>query len=277
MRHHVGFSVKGVRCQRAPFHSKSAQNKPFVLTLDGPAAVGKSSVAARVATDLRMAYLDSGSLFRTVAFLFRRTNAFDFSSEAALRLSQGHFDEALKGVLHRFAEPNAFQVKWREMRPCVLFSGEDIEAAIRREENGRLTSLISQRPIVREGLLTFQHQFVHSHGETIAVGRDAGSIVFPDASLKIFLTASVKVRARRRWLELRSIDSSVTLKSVAKAISQRDMQDRQRALAPLVVPKGAKIISTSQKSLAEVVAHIKTLFFEDKPPLTQQPKKAGNS
>lgn len=240
-------------------YTRHSPQKSFVVTLDGPAAVGKSSVACRVAQDLNLAYLDSGSLYRTIALLFHREYLQRSAENGAEEITAGHFDHALTSILDHFAKPGLFQVAWENSRPRVLFSGSDIEAAIRQEQNGKLTSLISQRPIVRERLMAYQHAFARQHDRTIAVGRDAGSLVFPDADLKIFLTASIKVRARRRWLELKNSGHTTTLREVMQAVAQRDDQDRKRPLAPLIVPKGAKKIITSTKSLDVVVQDVKDL------------------
>ena len=206
-----------------------------VIAIDGPSASGKGTVAARVAEALGMDYLDSGALYRLTA-LAAQTQGVAWDDEAAL-------------------EPIAAQLPVAFGAGSILLNGEDVSATIRQEAIGMGASQVAKWPAVRAALLERQRAFAGERG-LVADGRDMGSVVFPDAKLKVFLTASAEERARRRALQLNiDLDSAAYL-AIVDDIKQRDWNDSQRAVAPLKQLPDAHLLDTTELSIENAVKKV---------------------
>ena len=206
-----------------------------VIAIDGPSASGKGTVAARVAEALGMDYLDSGALYRLTA-LAAQIQGVAWDDEAAL-------------------EPIAAQLPAAFVAGGILLNGEDVSATIRQETIGMGASQVAKWPAVRAALLERQRAFAGEHG-VVADGRDMGSVVFPDAKLKVFLTASAEERARRRALQLNIDLNSVAYQAIVDDIKQRDWNDSQRAVAPLQQLPDAHLLDTTELSIENAVKKV---------------------
>ncbi len=206
-----------------------------VIAIDGPSASGKGTVAARVAEALGMDYLDSGALYRLTA-LAAQTQGVAWDDEAAL-------------------EPIAAQLPVAFVAGSVLLNGEDVSETIRQEEIGMGASQVAKWPAVRAAVLERQRVFAGERG-LVADGRDMGSVVFPDAKLKVFLTASAEERARRRALQLNVDLNSAAYQAIVDDIKQRDWNDSQRAVAPLKQLPDAHLLDTTELSIENAVKKV---------------------
>ena len=206
-----------------------------VIAIDGPSASGKGTVAARVAEALGMDYLDSGALYRLTA-LAAQTQGVAWDNEAAL-------------------EPIAAQLPVAFVAGSILLNGEDVSATIRQEAIGMGASQVAKWPAVRAALLERQRAFAGERG-LVADGRDMGSVVFPDAKLKVFLTASAEERARRRALQLNIDLNSAAYQAIVDDIKQRDWNDSQRAVAPLQQLPDAHLLDTTELSIENAVKKV---------------------
>ncbi|MDW5376752.1 (d)CMP kinase [Halomonas sp. HP20-15] len=214
-----------------------------VLAIDGPGGAGKGTVSRLIAERLGWHLLDSGALYRLTA-------------QAALKHGVALDDEP---ALARLAESLdvAFIAEGGETR--VMLEGDDVSAAIRTETMGECASQVAALPTVRQGLLARQRDFQKPPG-LVADGRDMGTVVFPTAPLKIFLTASAEERARRRHLQLQEAGVDASLPSLLKDIQSRDARDMQRAVAPLKPADDAVELDTTELSIPDVVDHIQRLL-----------------
>ena len=211
--------------------------RPFVLAIDGPAGAGKSTTARAVAAALGFAYLDSGALYRCVAL-------------AALEKGVRTDDDAALGTL-------AASISIRQT-PDGRFEldGRDVSDRIRTPEVSQAASVSSACPSVRQALVSIQRGAVLPPG-TVAEGRDIGTVIFPDADLKIFLDAAPDERANRRSLELASKSASrESISRVAAEMRERDERDRTRAVAPLASAQDAIVMDTTNVPFGEVVSRI---------------------
>lgn len=206
-----------------------------VIAIDGPTASGKGTVAQRVAAALGYHYLDSGALYRLVAW-------------RALRRGVDPGDEAALAVLATTMQP-------RFGEGGIALDGEDVTDAIRAEEVSRGASLVAVHPAVRQALLDLQHRSRAAPG-LVADGRDMGTVVFPDAGLKVFLTASVPARAARRHKQLIEKGFSANISDLSRQLAERDARDAQRAAAPLKPADDAYQLDSSSLTIDEVVAQI---------------------
>ena len=207
----------------------------FVVAIDGPAGSGKSSVAKRLARRLSVRYLDTGAIYRAIALFLDRKS---IPPEDTERLQA-----ALKGV--------SIELKGEG----VLLDGEDVSSAIRAPRVDEIVSAYSALGCVREALLELQRQ-QRRYGSLVAEGRDVGSVVFPEAPLKFFMTASPEARARRRYLELQRRGESISFEEVLSRIHTRDRIDSTREIAPLRRPEDAVLVDTSDMSEDEVLEYL---------------------
>lgn len=214
------------------------------IAIDGPAGAGKSTIAQAVAKRLNLFYLDTGAMYRAVAYAAcRRGVALDNEDELA----------ALIQNLDIVFDHAKAQRVW-----C---NGEDVTAAIRSPEVSRAVSAVAAYPKVRNQLVRLQ-QAEAKRGDVVMDGRDIGTLVMPEAALKIFLTASPAERARRRWQELTARGENVDLDTIARDMAKRDELDSQRKASPLKPAEDALIIDTTGKPAAEIVEKIITLAKE---------------
>ncbi|AEH45998.1 cytidylate kinase [Thermodesulfatator indicus DSM 15286] len=200
----------------------------LLITIDGPAGAGKSTVAKKLAKKLGYLYLDTGAMYRVVAL-------------AAQRLGLDFQDKEKLGELARTLD---FKLVPAENGVKVFLGHEDVSEAIRTPEIDRLSSVVARIPSVREAL-KIRQQAMGKDGGVIAEGRDMGSVVFPDAEIKFFITASLEARAKRRYEEQKQRGLKVSFEEVLSNLRERDERDSKREVAPLVVPEGALVIDTS--------------------------------
>jgi 3-phosphoshikimate 1-carboxyvinyltransferase len=214
---------------------------PPVITIDGPTASGKGTVALGVSQSLAWRFLDSGALYRLTALSlwqkgFRLDDVIENATEE-LRLQAAELAETLDARFDR-------QGAW--------LSGVLVSDDIRQEMIGMMASKISAWPGVRSGLLALQHDFRKAPG-LVADGRDMGTVVFTDAPLKIFLTADARVRAERRHKQLIDKGISVKIESLLDDLAKRDAQDMQRSIAPLKPAQDAVLLDTSEMNVAQAI------------------------
>ena len=213
-----------------------------VLAIDGPSGSGKGTISREIATGLGWHLLDSGALYRLVALAGR---------EAGLAPDDvaGHATLAATMLVRFGARADGSE------QVVLGADGRDVTVAIRSEAAGMGASRVAAWPQVRSALMTRQRAFAQPPG-LVADGRDMGTVVFPDAPLKIFLTASAEERARRRYLQLRDRDPTVTLEGLAREIAARDHRDTTRSVAPLVPAPDAVVLDTTGLGIPEVVARV---------------------
>lgn len=207
-----------------------------VIAIDGPSASGKGTVAAKVAAALGYHYLDSGALYRLVTLAALRTPGVDPDDEEALARIAG-----------------SMQVEFGE--GVVKLSGADVTQALRTEDVSGLASKVAARPSVRGALLERQRSFRRPPG-LVADGRDMGSIVFPDAPLKVFLTADVATRAQRRYKQLKEKEMYAKMPDVVEELRRRDARDSNRPVAPLRHYPDATFLDTTGLSVDEAVQKV---------------------
>ncbi|MCX7817173.1 MAG: (d)CMP kinase [Syntrophales bacterium] len=216
--------------------------KKIVITIDGPAGVGKSTVGRIVAKNLSYIYLETGAIYRALAL-------------KVLESGIPWNDECL---LKKMVEGTDISVKVVNNESRVFLDGRDVTDVLRTEEIARLASDVSTLSVVRRFLLGIQRN-VSSSGGVVAEGRDMGTVVFPDAELKIYLDADFKERVKRRYLELLGRGQDVDYVKLHDEMGRRDRQDRERVLAPLLPHPDAHIIDTTRMSVDEVVSVIMNL------------------
>ncbi len=207
--------------------------KRVVIAIDGPAGAGKSTLAQRIADKLGFVHISTGALYRAVALW-------------ALRLGTDLTDMYRLTQLAKEARIELLPAGGR-----VLLNGEDVTAAIREPQVSEAASRVSLIPGVRQALLPVQRAMAEQTS-VVMEGRDIGSVVFPDAQVKIFLDADPRERVRRRALELQQVAEASDADSVAIELQARDHRDRSRAEAPLVQPPDAELVDTTGRSLDEV-------------------------
>jgi len=214
--------------------------RPFIVAIDGPAGAGKSSTSRGVAARLGYALVDTGAIYRTVALAAtRRGIALD---------DDPRLGEILPGLAIRFAPSGSGGQR-------VLLGDEDVSAEIRTPSMSLGASAVSARPVVRAGLLELQRRLALARENEGAVleGRDIGTVVFPDADIKFFLTAAPEERARRRHAELAAKGDASTYEAVLADQLKRDRDDSSRAVAPLRPAADARVIDTGGRTLDDVV------------------------
>jgi cytidylate kinase len=210
-----------------------------VITIDGPSGSGKGTVSQRLARELGWHYLDSGAIYRALAHAAQQA-----------RITQPTDAAVLARELDLAFQPSA------DGGADVLLSGTDITAQIRTEECGAQASQLAADPQVREALLARQRDFRQAPG-LVADGRDMGTVVFPDAQYKFYLTASAEVRAERRHKQLKEKGISDSIARLCKVIRERDARDAERTASPLKPAADAIVLDTSDMSLDEVVEFVR--------------------
>jgi len=206
-----------------------------VITIDGPTASGKGTVAHKVADRLGFHYLDSGALYRLTALM-------------ALRRGTALTDEH---AIAKLAEHLPAHFAGGE----ILLANENVTQQIRAEEVGNMASKIAALPTVRQALFALQLGF-RKHPGLVADGRDMGSVIFPHAQLKVFLTASVEARAQRRYKQLIDKGFSANMEDLLSDLQARDDRDTHRAIAPLVAAEGAHVLDTSNMTADQAIEEV---------------------
>ncbi len=215
------------------------QNQIFAIAVDGPAGAGKSTIARLAAERLGFIYVDTGAMYRAIALFCLR---------------QGIRPEDEKEVSSGIAEAQ-ITIRHQNGTQRVLLNGEDVSGQIRTEEVGKTASAVSAYPAVRAHLLDLQRGLAAS-ASVIMDGRDIGTCVLPKAQAKIFLTASPKVRAMRRFKELKEKGEMCNLQEIEQDIIERDQRDKDRAIAPLKQAEDAILVDGSDMSIDQVVSAI---------------------
>ena len=206
-----------------------------VIAIDGPSASGKGTVAQLVAIKLGFHYLDSGALYRIVAFAAQQRNiAWDNAPALA---------ECAKTLTIEFVNEQ------------VLLDNKDISNEIRTEAIGKGASQVAVHAALRAALVDMQHDFCKAPG-LVADGRDMGTVIFPNAELKIFLTASTETRAQRRYLQLLGKGQPANYDSILQDLTERDARDKNRASAPLVMAKDAVLLETDDLTISQAVDNV---------------------
>ncbi|HEX4880845.1 MAG TPA: (d)CMP kinase [Porticoccaceae bacterium] len=212
-----------------------------VITVDGPSGAGKGTVSLILARKLGFHYLDSGALYRALAVAATRHQVASDNIEA-LAVLAAHMDLS-------------FAMDRDDVEPRVMLEGEDVTRLVRGEDVGIMASRVAAIPEVRTALLHRQRAFARAPG-LVADGRDMGTVVFPAAALKVFLTASSEERARRRYKQLIEKGETATLAGLVEAVNERDERDRNREVAPLRPAEGAVQVDSTGRTIEEVVAAI---------------------
>ena len=218
--------------------------KKISIAIDGPAGAGKSTIARRLAKELGYHYVDTGAIYRTVAYFFDLW---------------GVAPKDIDGIT-RYIDELTIRIEYDdEGVQHMIMNGMDVTADIRTQEIGQKASLVSAHAIVREMLLDMQRDVAKEY-DVIMDGRDIGTVVLPKATVKIFLTASAEVRAKRRTNELLAKGQKADYNKVLKEIQQRDYQDTHREVAPLKMSRDSVKVDTSDMDLDSVIAAIKEII-----------------
>lgn len=225
-------------------------DRRLVVTMDGPAGSGKSSVARELARRLGVAFLDTGAMYRGLA-------AWCLEKGIDPARQQGKVVEALREIHMTF--------DWEKDPPALMVQGQSYMERIREPAVTAAVGHVASLPVVRKQMVQWQQEIGRAHGRLVTEGRDQGSVVFPDAQVKFYLMASPKVRAQRRALELQKAGQEVDFAQVLKDIVERDQRDMARADGPLVRPKDAIEVDTSELTFEEVVQRLHDLVRERLP------------
>ena len=224
-------------------------SKTYSIAIDGPAGAGKSTIARRLAKELGYYYVDTGAIYRTVAYFLD-----------LLGISPKDID----GVSRYIDELTVDIAYDEEGKQHMLMNGMDVTDEIRTQDISQKASLVSAHAIVREMLLDMQRDVAKKHN-VVMDGRDIGSVVLPKATVKIFLTAAPEVRAKRRCDELNAKGQKADFDKVLKEIQQRDYQDTHREVAPLKMCRDSVKLDTSELDIDGVVATMKQIIGEKIP------------
>lgn len=213
------------------------------IAIDGPAGAGKSTIAKRVAKELSFIYVDTGAMYRAVALYLLRNEIDGTDAEAVAGNCQS-------------AEVS---IRYENGEQVVILNGENVNQYIRTEEVGNMASKTSANPAVRAHLLNLQRNLA-AKNDVVMDGRDIGTVVLPDAQVKIYLTASVETRAKRRYDEYLGKGESADLEEIKKDIENRDHQDMTREISPLRQAEDAVLVDSSFMNIDEVVAAILGIY-----------------
>lgn len=217
----------------------------MIVAIDGPAGAGKSTVARAVADALGVGYLDTGAMYRALTLVALREGVPIDDGPALAEMAREH--------------PVSLENGPAGVR--VMMRGDDVTMAIREADVTAAVSEVAAHPEVRHEMVARQRQIM-GHGDWVCDGRDIGSVVFPEAEVKVFLTASVDERARRRHAELTARGERVDLRAIRDDVARRDHADSSRAASPLVVADGAVVVDTTGMGIDEVVGQIASMARE---------------
>ena len=217
--------------------------KKYSIAIDGPAGAGKSTIAKKLAAEMGYHYVDTGAIYRTVAYFMD-----------LLGVSPKDVD----GV-ERYIDELTINIEYdEEGKQHMIMNGMDVSDDIRTQDIAQKASLISAHAVVREVLLDMQRNIAKEHN-VIMDGRDIGTVVLPKATVKIFLTADPAVRAKRRYDELIAKGQKAKYETILKEVQQRDYQDTHREIAPLKMARDSIKVDTSEMDIDQVVAHIRAI------------------
>lgn len=219
----------------------------FQIAIDGPSATGKSTLAKALAKELSFIYIDTGAMYRAVGLYNIRKNI-DLNNEDDVV-------NTLKDI--------SIDIKYIDKEQRIFLNGEDVSSQIREEKVGMAASIVSTYKKVREVLVDLQRSLANVQN-VIMDGRDIGTVVLPNASLKIFLTASSEERTKRRYLELKEKGKDVSIEDVAKELKERDERDTKRANSPLTKAEDAVLVDTTNMNIEKTIKHIKNLYEKRK-------------
>lgn len=220
--------------------------KKISIAIDGPAGAGKSTIARRLAQEMGYRYVDTGAIYRTVAYFMDLWGVSPKDTDGVSR----YIDELTVNIEYD-----------DEGAQHMIMNGMDVTADIRTPEISRKASLIAAQPVVREALLDMQREAARQY-DVVMDGRDIGSVVLPKATVKIFLTASAEVRAHRRCKEFQEKGQKVDYDQILKDIRQRDYQDTHRDIAPLKMTRDSVKLDTSDMTIDQVIAAMKKIIGE---------------
>ena len=220
--------------------------KNISIAIDGPAGAGKSTIARRLAQEMGYRYVDTGAIYRTVAYFMDLWGVSPKDTDGVNR----YIDELTVNIEY---DDEGIQ--------HMIMNGMDVTADIRTPEISQKASLIAAQPVVREALLDMQREAAQQY-DVVMDGRDIGSVVLPKATVKIFLTASAEVRAHRRCKELQEKGQKVDYDQILKDIRQRDYQDTHRDIAPLKMTRDSVKLDTSDMTIDQVIAAMKKIIGE---------------
>lgn len=217
----------------------------YNIAIDGPAGAGKSTIAKKLAADLGYVYVDTGAMYRAMAYYFLQNNI-AADDEAAISAACPDVNVT---------------IEYKDGVQQVILNGENVNGVIRNEEVGNMASATSVYPVVRTKLVEFQRQLAAKQS-VIMDGRDIGTVVLPDANVKIYLTASSKVRAKRRYDELTAKGEKCDLDAIEQDIIDRDYRDMHRETSPLKQADDAVLLDSSDLDIDGVVAKMKEIIKE---------------
>lgn len=225
--------------------------KAKVITIDGPSGVGKGSVSSIIAKKLQWRLLDSGALYRLTALASLKTGV-----DLDVQLS----DDVIEKIAE-IAENLNIEFDYKGALVETILNRENVSSQIRTEDMGAFASKVAGLTLVRQALLKRQRSFLQAPG-LVCDGRDMGTVIFPDADLKIYLTASAQIRAQRRYKQLQNSDKDANISRFLAQIEARDKADMERKDSPLKPADDAKIIDTGDLSIEQVVQTIESYFSE---------------
>ena len=209
------------------------------IAIDGPAGAGKSTIARKVAEKLSFLYVDTGAMYRAIAVYFLRNG----------------LDPAKEEDVKQVCEKADISIAYKEKEQRIYLNQEDITGLLRTEETGKMASLSSAHPLVREKLLETQRELARKNS-VVMDGRDIGTKVLPEAEVKIYLTASVHTRALRRYQELKEKGIDCQLSEIEKDIEDRDYRDMNRPVSPLRQAEDAVLVDASEMTIPQVLDKI---------------------
>ena len=211
----------------------------YNVAIDGPAGAGKSTIAKKVSGELSYIYVDTGAMYRAMAYYLIQ-NQVDAADQEAIAAACQHAD---------------ISICYQDGEQVVLLNGENVNAYLRTEAVGNMASVTSVNPDVRKKLMVLQQKLAREK-DVVMDGRDIGTVVLPDADVKVYLTASVETRAKRRFLELQEKGESADLAKIAADIEDRDYRDMHRDISPLRQAEDATLVDSSDMTIDQVVERI---------------------
>ena len=206
----------------------------MIIAMDGPASAGKSTLAVMTANSLNFHFLNTGMIFRAIAYLIDKNNI-DIKN-----------NDAIKNIL----DTTKIEIKFKNKNQIVFVNKEDTTKYVSLPKIASLASFYSQNPIIREKVSELQHEFANKF-DVVIEGRDIGTQVFPNADYKFFVTASIEERAKRRYQTLKNNNPALTLQDVKKQLQERDYNDIHRKISPLIQAKDAIVIDTSNDTIEQ--------------------------